>query len=127
MQSQDQDRAVKQTWDVIQAIWGDKPDPICIELLRDLNLSAINKGYWGVYLDSLLARGAARKVVAEIRMVIAHHRQLDWAEVAWQRLPTAWNMLGWRGFTWQAEDGVGVLLTQLADRPQVTMRSLLIY
>jgi hypothetical protein len=120
------DVALVQTWDVMQALWGDRPDAVCAKLLTDLNLARATKGFWGMYLDALLARGAARKVLIEVATVIAKEHQLAWARIAWQRLPTAWRSLGVRGFAWQEDDGIDALLQRLAKRPQITMRSLLL-
>ncbi|MCX6105928.1 MAG: hypothetical protein NTY08_08875 [Proteobacteria bacterium] len=120
------DVALLQTWDVMQALWGDRPDAVCAKLLTDLNLARATKGFWGMYLDALLARGAGRKVLIEVATVIAKEHQLAWARIAWQRLPTAWRSLGVRGFVWQEDDGIDALLQRLAKRPQITMRSLLL-
>ena len=120
------DVALQQTWDVMQALWGDKPDAVCAKLLTDLNLARATKGFWGMYLDALLARGAARKVLIEVVAVITKEHQLAWARIAWQRLPTAWRSLGVRSFAWQEDDGIDMLLQRLAKRPQITMRSLLL-
>jgi len=120
------DVALLQTWDVMQALWGDRPDAVCAKLLKDLNLARATKGFWGMYLDALLARGAGRKVLIEVATVVAKEHQLAWARIAWQRLPTAWRSLGVRGFVWQEDDGIDALLQRLAKRPQITMRSLLL-
>jgi hypothetical protein len=120
------DVALLQTWEVMQALWGDRPDAVCAKLLTDLNLARATKGFWGMYLDALLARGAARKVLIEVATVITKEHQLAWARIAWQRLPTAWRSLGVRGFAWQEDDGIDALLQRLAKRPQITMRSLLL-
>ncbi len=118
--------ALKQAWDVMQGIWGEKPDGITIALLRELNLSRATRGFWGFYLDALLARGAGRKVLVEVATVVARERQLSWAKTGWQRLPTAWRQLGVRGFDWQEDEGVDALLNRLSQRPRQTLRSLLL-
>ncbi|MBM4253869.1 MAG: hypothetical protein FJ146_18020 [Deltaproteobacteria bacterium] len=118
--------ALTQLWDIIQGIWGDKPDAVIVTLLQDLNLTRATRGFWGFYLDALLARGSARRVLFEVATVVARERQLSWAKTGWQRLPTAWRQLGLRGFQWQEDEGVDALLTRLRQRPRQMMSSLIL-
>jgi hypothetical protein len=118
--------ALTQLWDIIQGVWGDKPDAVIVTLLQELNLTRATRGFWGFYLDALLARGSGRRVLFEVATVVARERQLSWAKTGWQRLPTAWRQLGLRGFQWQEDEGVDALLTRLGQRPRQMMRSLIL-
>ncbi|MBM4252856.1 MAG: hypothetical protein FJ146_12865 [Deltaproteobacteria bacterium] len=119
-------KALIAIWETIQGIWGEKPDSVTVALLQDLNLTHATRGFWGLYLDALLARGSGRRVLFEVASVVARERQLSWAKTGWQRLPTAWRQLGLRGFAWQEDEGVDALLVRLRQRPRQTMRSLLV-
>jgi hypothetical protein len=111
-------------WDVIYALWGFAPDACCAAVLEELELTRLDFGFWGIYLDALVNAGRARRALVEVARALDVQPQLGWANAAYRRLPRIWQALGVHGFAWKQEDGVAALRSRLAARPQPKMAGL---
>jgi hypothetical protein len=112
-------------WDLCQGLWGETQDAECVHTLEHLALTRASVGFWGLYLDALIASGRARRALAEVQAHLGVAKSLDFAVVAWRRLPVIWDALGMRGFAWREEDGVGALIVRLSERPRPKLAALL--
>jgi hypothetical protein len=89
------------------------------QLGRELEVMGLHRAeprFFGLYLDSLLSAGNARKALYAVTSTLPDHPSLDWAHVAMRRLPFIWQTLGMIGFSWQQEDGIPLLLKKLEER-----------
>jgi hypothetical protein len=120
----DGERLLAIKWDLVQGLWGGAPDRACALVLEELGLTRATPGFWGLYLDALIAGGNARKALVEINRALVERPHLTWARLAWARLPLVWSALGVRGWTWAEDEGVTALLARLAERPRPKLAGL---
>jgi hypothetical protein len=113
-------------WNLLQGLWGSAPDGACAAVLEELGLTRATPGFWGMYLDGLIAAGSGRRALVEIRRALAEKPHLVWARIAWTRLPRIWTGLKVHGFGWSEDDGVPALLERLAVRPAPKLSGLLL-
>jgi hypothetical protein len=86
--------------------------------LRESNLTLSSPGYFGLWLDSLMARRDTHLVRAEAARALRQHPRLEWARVIWPRLARASRELGYRLEPWTEDDGVAALEKQLSKQPR---------
>ena len=82
--------------------------------LKDHSLEA-----WGDYLDGLIRREKGRIALYDINRRIDASSKLPWVELAYEKLFTIWDALGYRGFSWEREEGVRSFYDQLQKRPSL--------
>ncbi|MFK7872588.1 MAG: hypothetical protein AB8C84_05375 [Oligoflexales bacterium] len=67
------------------------------KLLDESGLWGVDASYFGLYLDSLLAAGAARRALVMIQYKTNAESSDEWIVVCQRRLPEVWDQLGVRG------------------------------
>jgi hypothetical protein len=90
-----------------------------------MGLRYVSPGFWGLYLDSLLADGQLRVALHEVRQTLIKNPHLDWARLAMARLPLIWEGLHVYGLTWHEDQGVQALIEGLSERPRPKLAALL--
>ncbi len=108
-------------WSLVQSLWGERPCMQSAQFLESIGLQRSDTGYWGFYLDSLINAGYSRKALHEIKSTCKEKKDLEWARVAYRRLPSIWQALKVQGFRWSEADGVDALSQQLSVRPKITL------
>lgn len=116
--------ALELKWNFVQAFFGGGADPRVVPLLEAMGLTEASPGFFGCYLDGLLAGGRARRAGVEMRRILAKRPHLAWAHVVWGRLPRLWTLQKVYGFQWSEDDGVPALQKLLAKRPKPKLASL---
>lgn len=111
-------------WDLVQSLWGEAADASCAKVLESQGLATIDPGFFGLYLDALLACGAARRALVCLRRTLHLHPHLAWANAAYRRLPHLYARLGYQIVLWHEDEGVLALQEKLARRPEVLLRRL---
>jgi hypothetical protein len=102
------------TWELVNSLWGQSPGRAAAAFLREAGLETSSPGYFGLWLDCLIATRDAHLVRAEAARVLREHPRLDWARVIWPRLEKAGELLGQRLDPWTEDDGVSALERQLS-------------
>jgi hypothetical protein len=117
----------REVWELLSALFGaadGATSAAAAALLEALRLTRADVGFWGLYLDSLIASGRSRRALVEIQAAIEAHPQLAWARCAYRRLPTVWASMGQRGFAWSEDDGVPLLRKRLSTHSLPTLAAL---
>jgi hypothetical protein len=107
-------------WEIVQAIWGAAPNKAGYLFLNKMGLKHKSIGFWGIYLDCLVAAGYPRKAKYEIFLALTAKRSLEWAQVAWFRLPGILRALGLKQFVWRKDEGIQPLIDHLSRRAPLT-------
>lgn len=105
-------------WKVIQGLWPGRADGRLAALLEEMALTDANVGFFGLYLDALLASDQTRRGMVVVRRVLLAKPHLAWAKAAWERLPQMFAALQVHSITWSEDDGVPTLIAQLNKRPK---------
>lgn len=111
-------------WELTQALWGCDPGPSGAIFLRKLGLTRQTVGFWGIYLDCLIASGHFRKAKFEVYQVLKTVRSLEWGRIAWRRIPAIYKGMQWKAIDWTEDEGIHSLLEKLGQRPSVTFTEL---
>ena len=106
----------KLLWSLFQSLWGYLCSLDTLQLIKENNLGDVHIGFWGMYLDSLIASGNSRKALYEIHQTLIKNPDIVWAQTSWDRLPFIWDRLKLRGINWEPEDGIEPLMKALSSR-----------
>jgi hypothetical protein len=112
-------------WHLFQGLWGVAPTGACADLLKVLGLRHATPGFWGLYLDSLLADRRFRFALEDVRQTLIKHPHLNWARIGHIRLPLIWDGLMVHGFFWNEDQGVPALIAALSIRPRPKLSAIL--
>lgn len=74
---------------------------------------------WQDYLDLLIDTGRSRSALYDIRGRLKGKARLPWVELAYTKLLTIWDELGYRGFDWEPEDGVRAFIEKISTRSEL--------
>ena len=110
-------------FDLLQSLFAGARGEFLLEVIEKKELAKRSPEWFGLYLDTLLACGFARKVIVDALQQVEKHPKQAWIKVVWRRLPAAWTALGITGFTWSEDDGAKEFLNKINVRGQQLLRT----
>lgn len=108
-----EEKMTSMTWSLLQSFWIEIFSEDALDFLSKNEPSTLGLGFWGAYLDILIANRFFRKTLFEIRTKILGGSPLAWAHASLPRLQKALKELGYRELDWQEGDQISELLPLL--------------